>query len=122
MKPLDVLLTIFLASWFSTSAFAQDHDHSQMKPSTTKTESFKVWGKCEMCKTRIESTVKGEGATSASWDQKTRMLTVSYDPSKTNRDALGKKLASAGHDTEKFRAPDDVYAKLPACCHYDREN
>lgn len=122
MKPLSFLLITFLASWFSSSALARDHDQSQIKPSSTKTESFKVWGKCEMCKTRIESTVKAEGATSASWDLKTRMLKVSYDPSKTNRDALGKKLASAGHDTEKFKAPDDVYAKLPACCHYDREN
>lgn len=73
-----------------------------------------------MCKTRIETTAKGEGVTNASWDLKTRILTVSYDPSKTNKDALSKKLASVGHDTEKYKAPDDVYAKLPACCHYER--
>jgi outer membrane receptor for ferrienterochelin and colicins len=48
------------------------------------------------------------------------MLTVTYDPSKTSRDKLSKKLASVGHDTEKYRAPDDVYDKLPACCHYER--
>jgi len=48
------------------------------------------------------------------------MLTVSYDSLKTNRDALSKKLASVGHDTEKYKAPDEVYAKLPACCHYER--
>jgi len=121
MKPLNLLLITFLASWFSISAFAQNHDHSQAKTSSATTESFKVWGKCEMCKARIENTVKGEGAADASWDQKTQMLTVSYDPSRTTREALGKKLASAGHDTEKFKAPDDVYAKLPACCHYNRE-
>jgi len=49
------------------------------------------------------------------------MLTVSFDPAKTTVDALGKKLALVGHDTEKYKAPDDVYAKLPGCCHYDRE-
>jgi hypothetical protein len=48
------------------------------------------------------------------------MLTVSFDPSKTNRDDLCKKLATVGHDTEKYKAPDDVYAKLPGCCHYER--
>ncbi len=120
MKSLNLVLTILLVAFYSLSAFAQTHDHSQMNMSSAKTESFKVWGKCEICKTRIESTVKGEGVTDASWDQKTRMLTVSYDPLKTNRDALSKKLASVGHDTEKYKAPDDVYAKLPACCHYER--
>jgi len=120
MKPLNLIFTIFLLAGFSMSAFAQTHDHSQMNVPSIKNESFKVWGKCEMCKTRIESTLKGEGVTNASWDQKTLMLTVSYDSLKTNRDALSKKLASVGHDTEKYKAPDEVYAKLPACCHYER--
>ena len=120
MKSLNLFLTVLLMAVFSLSAVAQASSQTQMKKTPAKTESFKVWGKCEMCKARIESTVKGEGATNATWDQKTQMLTVSYDPSKTNRDALSKKLASVGHDTEKYKAPDDVYAKLPACCHYER--
>lgn len=120
MKPLNIIISIMLMAGSGTAAFAQTHDHSQTTQSSITTESFKVWGKCDMCKSRIESTVKGEGATNASWDQKTQMLTVSYDPSKTNKDALSKKLASAGHDTEKHKAPDDVYTKLPACCHYER--
>lgn len=120
MKSLNFFRTIFIMAGFSMSAFAQTPDHSQMNMSSAKTESFKVWGKCEMCKARIESTVKGEGATTASWDQKTRMLKVSFNPSKTNKEALSKKLALAGHDTEKYKAPDDVYTKLPACCHYER--
>jgi copper chaperone CopZ len=87
---------------------------------TSKTETFKVWGKCGMCKDRIEKTVKAEGATSAAWDSKTDMLTVTFDPAKTSKDALSKKLASVGHDTEKFKADDKVYNALPACCHYER--
>lgn len=90
------------------------------QPAKAKTETFKVLGKCGMCKTRIEKTVKAEGATEATWDMKTQMLTVSFDPSKTNKDLLSKKLAAVGHDTEKYKAPDDVYAKLPGCCHYER--
>lgn len=120
MKPSIIIITIMLISVSGIAAFSQTHDHSQTAMSSTKTESFKVWGKCDMCKTRIENTVKAEGVTSASWDQKTQILTVSYDPSKTNMDTLSKKLASVGHDTEKHKAPDNVYAKLPACCHYER--
>ncbi|MEZ5018858.1 MAG: hypothetical protein R2756_01810 [Bacteroidales bacterium] len=73
-----------------------------------------------MCKARIEKTASAEGATAASWDAKTQMLTVTYDPAKTGKDALSRKLAAVGHDTEKYKAKDEVYDKLPACCHYDR--
>ena len=88
--------------------------------SPTKTESFKVSGNCGMCKDRIEKTVKAEGATSAAWDSKNKMVTVTFDPSKTNVDAFSKKLAAAGHDTEKYKADDKVYNALPGCCHYER--
>jgi len=120
MKTLNLFVTILMVAGFNLSAFAQMHDHSQMNMSATKTESFKVLGKCDMCKTRIENTIKAEGATTASWDAKTQLLTVTFDPSKTNKDALSKKLASVGHDTEKYKAPDVVYSKLPGCCHYER--
>ena len=120
MKSLNQFLAILFMAGLSMSAFAQTHDHGQMNMPSAKTESFKVWGKCDMCKARIEKTVKVEGVTNASWDQKTQLLTVTYDPSKTGKDDLSKKLASVGHDTEKYKAPDDVYAKLPACCHYER--
>jgi len=102
------------------STIAQTNDQSQKNISSARTESFKVWGKCDMCKTRIEKTVKDEGVTSAAWDGKTQLLTVTYNPARINKDALSKKLASVGHDTEKYKAPDDVYAKLPGCCHYER--
>jgi hypothetical protein len=117
MKTVKFFLAIVLLAVFGVTISAQ----TTLKSTTqSKTETFKVWGKCDMCKTRIEKTVKAEGATTANWDEKTEMLTVTFDPAKTTVDALGKKLASVGHDTEKYKAPDDVYAKLPGCCHYDR--
>lgn len=120
MKTLNLLFTVLLLVGLSASAAAQKNDHSKTSASSSKTESFKVSGKCGMCKDRIEKTAKEEGASSASWDSKTQLLTVTYDPSKTNKDALCKKIASVGHDTEKYKAPDDVYANLPGCCHYER--
>jgi hypothetical protein len=117
MKIVNFLLAIALLCSFVVTSLAQ----TTVKSTTQqKTQTFKVWGKCDMCKARIETTVKTEGATNANWDTKTEMLTVTFDPAKTNVDALGKKLASVGHDTEKYKAPDDAYSKLPECCHYDR--
>jgi periplasmic mercuric ion binding protein len=120
MQTLNLFLTVLFALGLSVSSSAQANDKSNVKMASAKTESFKVWGKCGMCKARIEKTVKDEGVTTASWDVKTQMLTVTYDPAKTNKESLSKKLAAVGHDTEKYKAPDDVYAKLPGCCHYER--
>ena len=120
MKALKLVVSLLFLAGLNFSAKAQTDDHSKMNMSSPQTESFKVWGQCGMCKTRIEKTVKAEGATSATWDDKTQLLTVTFDPSKTGKEALSKKLAAVGHDTEKYKAPDDVYAKLPGCCHYER--
>jgi copper chaperone CopZ len=120
MKTLNLLLTVLIATAINVSLYAQTHDSNTVNHASTRTESFKVYGNCEMCKDRIEKAVKEKGATSASWDTKTKMLTVTYDLSKTNKDKLSKKLASVGHDTEKYKAPDDIYDKLPVCCHYER--
>lgn len=117
MKTIKSILAIMLVAAFGITASAQT------TPQTTgqqKTETFKVWGKCDMCKTRIEKTVKAEGATNANWDTKTQMLAVTFDPSKTNVESLSKKLAAVGHDTEKYKANEEAYNKLPGCCHYDR--
>jgi copper chaperone CopZ len=123
MKSFKVFLTSFVALIITLNATAQSHDHSKMISGQTAniTESFKVWGQCDMCKSRIEKTVKSEGASTASWNEKTQMLSVTFDSTKTNKEALSKKIASVGHDTEKFKAPDDVYSKLPGCCHYERQ-
>jgi mercuric ion binding protein len=120
MKTLSLLLTVMFAVAISQSTFAQTNNQNTVKTASSKTESFKVFGNCDLCKERIENAVKEEGASSASWDKDTKMLTVTYNPSKTSNDKLSKKLASVGHDTEKYKAPADVYDKLPACCHYER--
>jgi Cu(I)/Ag(I) efflux system membrane fusion protein len=36
----------------------------------------------------------------------------------TNRNAIQKAIANAGHDTEKIKAEDKVYNTLPECCKY----
>jgi len=120
MKSLRIFLTVLFAVILGVTTSAQTHDHSSMNMASSKTETFKVFGKCDMCKARIEKTVKAEGVTENVWDVKTQMLTVTFDPSKTSKDAISKKLAAVGHDTEKYKATNEAYANLPGCCHYDR--
>ncbi len=84
-------------------------------------EEFKVYGNCGMCKSRIEKAAKSKGVYSARWSIETKILRVEYDPLKIKSEAIHKNIANVGHDTEKVRAPDSVYEKLPTCCKYERE-
>lgn len=74
-----------------------------------------------MCKTRIEKTAIVNCAITAEWDVKTKMLAVKFDPADTSVEALVEKLASVGHDTEKYKANDEAYNALDTCCKYDRK-
>lgn len=81
---------------------------------------FQVKGNCEMCKERIETTAKKAGAKSAQYSIDSQTLTIETSEKVSPEDVL-KKVAEAGHDNEKFKAPDETYEKLPGCCHYDRD-
>jgi hypothetical protein len=54
----------------------------------------------------------------AKWDKSTKMLAVAYIPAKITLDSLRQRVAAVGHDTDRFKAPDSVYASLPGCCLY----
>ena len=85
----------------------------------TAHKQFKVSGNCEMCKDRIETAAKSvSGVALADWSSETKMLHVQFDGAKTNSDDIQKAIAAVGHDTEKFKAPDNVYKELPECCLY----
>ena len=82
-------------------------------------QQFKVSGNCDMCKERIESAAKSvAGVATAQWNVKSKVLQVQFDKTKVNMDAIEKKMAGVGHDTEKLKASDEAYKQLPACCLY----
>ena len=112
MKSLKLLFLVSFAL-LTSNLFAQENQQ--------KTDSIKVYGECGMCKSRIEKALKHEGITTAAWDDETKILGVTYDPIKITNDDIQKRVAAVGHDTEKFKADDKVYKKLPGCCLYDRK-
>ncbi|WP_316788041.1 heavy-metal-associated domain-containing protein [Pedobacter frigoris] len=86
----------------------------------SKTDSLKVLGNCGMCKKHIETALKVKGVSTANWNVKTKVLKVSYDPSKVTLDQVQQKVADAGYDTPKYKATKESYLKLDDCCQYDR--
>ncbi|MEI9912953.1 MAG: hypothetical protein WDO71_26920 [Bacteroidota bacterium] len=48
------------------------------------------------------------------------MLTVKYNSSSTNAAKIQQAIAKVGYDTRDFKANDESYNKLHACCQYER--
>jgi len=120
MKTFKALLVIAFAVTITSVASAQSYNYKLDGPFTA-TKTFTVNGACEMCKHRIESTInKMPGVWSSNWDITSKTLLVKYDRVKVDPDTIKQLLAAAGHDTEKTKASDEAYAKLPDCCHYQR--
>jgi len=106
-------------------ASSAGHDHGTISGTENKSSAstahaeFRVEGLCEMCKERIETTAKTvHGVEAAEWNMESKMLHISYDKSHTDIDDVKKAIADAGHDNDKYRAPDSIYENLPECCLY----
>ena len=108
MKNLTIVIAIF-----SLMAFK-----NIQKPTTVK---LKVFGNCTQCKERIETALDVKGVKAAEWNIDTKILVVVYNSEKITIEKINQIVANSGHDTEKAKAPDSVYLKLPDCCMY-REN
>jgi hypothetical protein len=111
MKSIKILMAITILLSFSAC-------NAQIK--NAKTESVKIFGNCGMCETTIEKAGNKKKIAKVDWNKDTKMATITYDAKKTNQDEILKRIALSGYDSDKFLAPDDVYAKLPSCCQYDR--
>ena len=89
--------------------------------SESKTETFKVYGNCAMCKETIEGVLKKkDGILSKKWDVEKKEITVTYDPAKITVQKIGEKIAAAGYDNQYAKAKDETYGNLHKCCQYQR--
>jgi len=121
MKTIKVLFTA--AILLVTVSFANAQSDKTQRTIGIKTETIKVSGTCDMDKRRIETAAySAEGIKSAEWNEYTQVLTLKYSVFKKDAgNRAQKKIASVGNDTEKYKADDSVYNKLPDCCHYQRK-
>lgn len=121
MKKL-IILPLVLVSFFSSVTAKTPTTSTPSGVLHMDTASFKVYGNCGMCKKRIEGALSEvKGVEKASWDVKSKVLTVKFDPHVISLKTIKEKIAAAGHDTDETTADDNVYNKLPGCCQYDRK-
>jgi copper chaperone CopZ len=110
IKKLLMVMTLLLSVTFASA---------QIKNKST--ETVKISGNCAMCKKVIETAANVNKEAKATWNETTQIATITYDTKKTNLDTILKRVANAGYDNEKFKAPNAVYDELHGCCQYDRE-
>ncbi len=113
MKSLKLIVILITMIFSFTVSYA--------KIKNPKTETFKVYGNCSMCKKTIENTVKQNKNALGIWNSKSQMLIITYDSIKTNADEILKRIANVGYDNEKYLAADEVYNNLHTCCQYNRK-
>lgn len=85
------------------------------------TEKVEVNGNCGMCRSKIQKAATEAGATKASWNKKTHLLTVTYEEGKTDLKKIEAAVAENGYDTKDIAATDQAYNKLNGCCQYKRK-
>jgi len=108
MKNLGLILAVVLVTLFSANSYASG------KLDTIK---IKTSSQCDMCKETIEKQMAFEkGVKSAILDVESSVLTVEYNPKKTNPDLIRKAVAAAGYDADDVPAEPTAYDNLHECC------
>ena len=111
MKSIKLLMAMALMLSIST-CFAEIKN--------AKVETIHIYGNCSICKKTIESAANVKDIVKVEWNKDTKMAVLTYDEKKTNQEEILKRIGLAGYDSDKFLAPDNVYAKLETCCQYER--
>jgi mercuric ion binding protein len=111
MKNLFVIVCTLIFGLFATNVKAQSNEKVSIKTSAV----------CNMCKHKIEKDLSFEkGVKESNLDVKTQMLTVTYNPKKTNPEKLRKAVSKVGYDADDVAAEVKAYDKLDECCKKDK--
>jgi len=107
MNTLYKFSFLLFLSFYSYQSFAQ------------KDTTLIVNGVCGMCQYTIETAVyEVNGVAEAHWDVETKVLSVSFDPGKTDLQTINEAVNASGYDTEYTTGNNEAYAELNPCCHY----
>jgi len=72
---------------------------------------------CEMCQYRLEKDLTYEkGVKEALLNLDDKVMTIVYNPEKTNPLALRNRITLVGYHADTLARNEDAYKKLPMCC------
>jgi copper chaperone CopZ len=101
-----------LAIMFTNQGFAQEKKKKNYKEVEIQTSAV-----CGDCEERIETNLTfTKGVKYVELDDETKIVTVGYNPRKTNADKLRQAISEIGYDADDVPADQEAHDKLPACC------
>lgn len=75
---------------------------------------------CDMCKETLEKTMAYEkGVKESDLDVSSKILTVTFDTTKTSLANIRMAIAKVGYDADHVAADEKAYHRLHACCKKD---
>ena len=78
---------------------------------------IKTSGICEMCQYTLEKDMAFEkGVKEASFNLDDKVLTILYNPKKTDAQALRERVTKVGYHADTLARDPIAYDKLPMCC------
>lgn len=104
-----IVVFMLMAGFFlsSTQSRAQSNDTLMIKTSAV----------CGECKDIIERYLSFEkGISYSSLDVPSKMLTVVYNPKKTDPMKIRTAVTHSGYDADSLKADPKAFRKLPECC------
>jgi len=112
MKKLISFLGIMMMAMFLISPVS-----AQEKKKNYEEVKIKTSAVCGMCEERIEGNIAYEkGVKSVDLDDETKVVTIGYDPRKTDPAKLRTAISKLGYDADDVAADKEAHDKLPACC------
>ncbi|GAB4034531.1 heavy-metal-associated domain-containing protein [Spirosoma jeollabukense] len=112
-----MLRTLFLTALTSLLILGNSFASAPTRDDKEKEVKIKTSAICGMCKARIERNLAFEkGVKESDLDVKTKVVTIKYNPAKTDVAKLKANISKTGYDAEEVPADEAGYNKLPSCC------
>ena len=108
---------LFLTALTSLMLLGHSFADTAVNDDKDKEVKIKTSAICGMCKARIERNLAFEkGVKESDLDVKTKVITIKYNPAKTDVVKLKANISKTGYDAEEVPADEAGYNKLPSCC------
>jgi copper chaperone CopZ len=104
------------------SIFISNPSVAQEKKKNYEEVEIKTSAICGMCEERIEGNMAFEkGVKKVELNDETKVVTIGFDPRKTDVDKLRKAISKLGYDADDVLADQEAHDKLPKCCQKGNE-
>lgn len=112
MKTISTVTILILALMLASPSRVMAQKSSKMD-----TVKIMTSAECDMCKTKIEKEVGlSKGVKKVTLDVPSKVLTVIYNPAKTDPGKLRTVVSNSGYDADTVKANNRAQKKLPDCC------